>query len=125
MALGALFAWSFLSKNLDELIASAAGFLADPQYDQELATKVVRGVVANIEEIDRLILGAAPEWPVSKIAKVDLAALRLAVFELYFDDVVPPKVAINEAIELAKEFGGETSSKFVNGVLGTLVSGRS
>lgn len=119
-----MFSWSFLSKDPQELIASMADCLETPEYDKNLCNKIVLGVIDNLEEIDKLVGGAAPEWPVSKISKVDLAALRLSVFELYFDDSIPPKVAINEAIELGKEFGGETSSKFVNGVLGTLVSGK-
>lgn len=82
--------------------------------------KVVAGLSQHIEEIDQIITVAAPEWPLPQIAQVDLAILRLAIFELLFDDEVPPKAVINEAVELAKAFGGENSSKFVNGVLGTV-----
>lgn len=82
--------------------------------------KLVAGVASHIEEIDAVITTSAPEWPIPQIAQVDLAILRLAIFELIFDEEVPPKAAINEAVELAKAFGGENSSKFVNGVLGTV-----
>ena len=64
--------------------------------------------------------GSAPEWPIDQIALVDLIIMRMGIYELLFTDEVPPKVAINEAVELAKAFGGENSSKFVNGVLGTI-----
>lgn len=82
--------------------------------------KLIEGLKKHLEEIDQVITISAPEWPIPQIAQVDLAILRLAIFELLFDDEVPPKAAINEAVELAKAFGGENSSKFVNGVLGTV-----
>ena len=82
--------------------------------------KLVEGLKKHLEQIDEVITISAPEWPIPQIAQVDLAILRLAIFELLFDDEVPPKAAINEAVELAKAFGGENSSKFVNGVLGTV-----
>ncbi len=89
---------------------------ADPDY----VKKIVSGVVHHVETIDQSISEVAPEWPVDQIAAIDKAILRLAVFELLFDDEVPPKVAINEAVELGKTFGSDSTSRFVNGVLGTL-----
>lgn len=82
--------------------------------------KLVEGLKKHLEDIDQVITVSAPEWPIPQIAQVDLGILRLAIFELLFDDEVPPKAVINEAVELAKAFGGENSSKFVNGVLGTV-----
>ncbi|MFH0905231.1 MAG: transcription antitermination factor NusB [bacterium] len=82
--------------------------------------KIAAGIREHAQSIDEIITAAAPEWPLPQIAQVDLATLRLAIFEILFDDEVPPKAAINEAVELAKTFGGENSSKFVNGVLGTV-----
>lgn len=82
--------------------------------------KVAKGVKKHINEIDEIIAISAPEWPLSQIAQVDLSVLRLSIFELIFDDEVPPKAVINEAVELSKAFGGENTSKFVNGVLGTV-----
>ena len=82
--------------------------------------KLIAGLKKHLEEVDQVITISAPEWPIPQIAQVDLAILRLAIFELLFDDEVPPKAVINEAVELAKAFGGENSSKFVNGVLGTV-----
>ena len=83
---------------------------------------LLEGVIAKIAEIDAIIEKAAPQWPLDQIAIVDRAVLRLGIYELIFGnhDEVPPKVAINESIELAKSFGGESSGKFVNGVLGTI-----
>jgi N utilization substance protein B len=80
----------------------------------------VNGVSTRRADIDSIIGPAAPDWPVEQIAKVDKIVLRIGVYELMLKRDVPPKVAINEAVELAKTFGGENSSKFVNGVLGTI-----
>ena len=124
VALCALFSWSFLSLDPKETLENASSSFEINEYDHPLSERLVLGVIDNLKEIDRLVAEAAPEWPLNKIAKADLAVLRLAIFELYFDDSCPPKVAINEAVELAKEFGGETSGKFVNGALGTLISGK-
>lgn len=81
---------------------------------------LVRGVIKNIDEIDSLITRFAPEWPLDQITIVDRNVLRLGTYELRYDSEIPAKVAINEAIELAKAFGGESSGKFVNGVLGAV-----
>ena len=83
--------------------------------------KLVKLIFDNLEKIDKVIGECALEWPVEKIAKIDLAILRLAVGELAIVRKEPRKVIIDEAVELAKEFGGETSSSFINGVLGTVV----
>ncbi len=80
-----------------------------------------RNVILRLSKIDPLISQAAPEFPLDKIAKVDLAILRLAIFELAFERKEPPKVIIDEAVEIAKSFGGEGSPPFVNGVLGTIL----
>lgn len=88
--------------------------------NKDFMRKIAGGIVGHLEEIDKIIAIAAPEWPLSQIAQVDLSILRLAMFELLFDDEVPPKAVINEAVELGKAFGGENTSKFVNGVLGTV-----
>jgi N utilization substance protein B len=89
----------------------------------EFARDLVAGVAEHAEEIDRVIVAAAPTWPLSQMARVDKSILRLAIFEVLFNNTkVPPKAAINEAVELAKSFGSDSSSRFVNGVLGTVVS---
>ena len=84
--------------------------------------RIVGGTIEHLPKLDAIIEQAAPAWPIDQITAVDRAVLRLGLYELLFGnrDEVPPKVAINEAIELAKAFGGESSGKFVNGVLGTV-----
>lgn len=78
-------------------------------------------VIANSNQIDQKIVESAPEWPLERINKIDLAILRLAVYELLIQKTEPPKVVIDEAVELAKEFGAENSAAFVNGVLGSIL----
>ncbi len=88
----------------------------------EFAWKLVRGVIKYLPKIDKIIEKSAPEWPLEQITIIDRNVLRIGLYELLFGNrqEVPPKVAINEAIELAKTFGGESSGKFINGVLGTV-----
>lgn len=86
------------------------------------AIDLVEGVSVKRDELDQLIGRYAPEWPVDQIAIIDRNVLRLAIYEILVRDDTPVKVAINEAVELAKEFGSESSGRFVNGVLGSLVS---
>ncbi len=82
--------------------------------------ELIDGVRGRQEEIDSAIAAAAPAWPLDQMARVDKSILRLAIFEMIHQNDVPPKVAINEAVEVAKQFGHESSPKFVNGVLGTI-----
>lgn len=89
------------------------------QADLDMVKALVDGVKSTSQEVDQIIKECAPEWPLDRIAKIDLAILRISVYELAYNKV-SPGVAINEAVELAKEFGGENSAKFVNGVLGSV-----
>jgi N utilization substance protein B len=89
--------------------------------DKKFIESLVGGVSSQRQKIDDIITPVAPEWPIEQIARMDRTVLRIGVYELMFEVGVPPKVAINEAVELAKAFGGENSSKFVNGVLGTVL----
>ena len=95
-----------------------AGGLSEENAD--FARELVGGVLQNREEIDRKIQNYAPAWPVKQIPAIDRNILRLAIFEILFVNKVPVKVAINEAVELAKTFGSDSSSRFVNGVLGSV-----
>ncbi len=90
--------------------------------DLEFIRQLADGVVSHIKDIDKIIEKAAPEWPIPQIPLVDRNVLRIGLFELLYSnkEEVPPKVAINEAIELAKTFSGQISGKFINGVLGTV-----
>lgn len=92
-----------------------------PLETAEFATSLVQGALANCEEIDKIITTFAPNWPLNQMATVDRNILRMAIFEITFSESAPPKVAINEAVELAKVFGSESSPKFVNGVLGSVM----
>lgn len=88
--------------------------------DKEFVTGLIEGVNSSAAKLDAIIQPIAPDWPLDQIARIDLTILRMALYELtQMTDKVPPKVAINEAVELAKAFGSDNSSKFVNGVLGT------
>ena len=90
------------------------------EYDKDLFEKITEGVVNNIEQIDKLIEKYAPQWPIQQMKLVDLQILRIAILEGFISKITPPKVSIDEAIEIAKDFGGESSGKFVNGVLGAI-----
>jgi len=91
--------------------------------DDKFAHNVINAVTKNGARIDEYILEAAPDWPIEKVSRVDKVVLRISLAELFYRDEIedtPTKVVINEAVEIAKRFGSESSSKFVNGVLGTL-----
>lgn len=102
-----------LQRNIDE-------FKKD--VDETYTRKVVLGIIEYMSEINALITEAAPEWPLDQVAMVDKNILRVALYEMLFDpeEDVPPRVSINEAIEIAKTFGGDSSPKFINGALGFL-----
>jgi len=95
------------------------GFVAAPEV-KTFALELVQGVLANREQIDKVIVDTAPAFPIDQLAVVDRNILRLAIYEILLDNKVPMRAAINEAIELAKEYGGENSPKFINGVLGSV-----
>jgi N utilization substance protein B len=93
-----------------------------PQDGEAFARRLVQGVIGHLEELNGTIEGIATEWPLDQMAIVDRNILRIAMFEIILDQQAPVKVVINEAVELAKLFGSDSSRRFVNGVLGTLVS---
>lgn len=106
--------------SLDDVLSRNLERYADTVEDTSFVKKLVNGVIAQREKLDEILQPIAPEWPIDQIARVDRTILRMAMFELKeCADIVPPKVAINEAVELAKAFGSDNSSKFINGVLGT------
>ena len=107
-------------KLLDQILQRHLKRRAKNLDGQEFTTSLVKGVVAKAKELDDLIRPTAPQRPLEEIPLVDHSILQISVYELLYKENVPPKVAINEAVELAKQYGGENSSKFVNGVLGTI-----
>lgn len=94
-----------------------------PPGGEAFAERLVKGVLEHRPDLDQVITGIATDWPMDQMAIIDRNILRIAVFEIMVDQETPVKVAINEAVELAKLFGSDSSQRFVNGVLGTLVSG--
>ncbi len=120
IAMQSLYEWDFHPDQSIEKISDRVMEPVKKDVDVEYVHRVVNGTNENLKEIDDLIVKAAPEWPLDQISIVDKSILRLAGYELLKDLDIPPKVAINEAVEIAKTFGGENSSKFINGVLGTL-----
>lgn len=118
------------SVDIDEILGRNLERYETAIDDKTFVTDLVKGVIAHQADLDAKIQPIAPDWPIEQIARVDRSVLRIGLYELlYLADVVPPKVAINEAVELAKAFGSDNSSKFINGVLGTayrtLVEGKS
>lgn len=125
VVLQTLFEWDIRNLGVEqakECLARNAAEYAPAASDEPFMEELLRGAIARHKDLDLVIEKAAPEWPIARIAPVDRNVLRLGLFELLFADreKVPAKVAINEAIELAKSFGGEHSGRFVNGVLGAV-----
>lgn len=125
IAMQTLYEWDFRGKNpkdLDMILQKNIKEFGPGLEDTEFVQRLVKETVEHLPTIDKIIEKAAPEWPIDQISVVDRNVLRLGLYELLYGnkEEVPPKVAINEAIELAKSFGGESSGRFVNGVLGTV-----
>ncbi|MGA7731584.1 MAG: transcription antitermination factor NusB [Chloroflexia bacterium] len=112
-----------LRRNLDEPASENPNSspLEEPA-GREFARSLVLGVLGKADELDVLIEKSAPNWPIEQMSRIDKTILRLAIFEILFDNRVPLKAAINEAVELGKRFGSDSSSRFINGVLGTVAS---
>lgn len=123
IAMQSLFEWDFKGTPtaiLPAIVDNNAKEFAPGLEENTFIKQLVDGVIVHLKEIDQIIGKYAPSWPIHQITIVDRNILRLGVYELKFSEEVPPKVAINEAIELAKSFGGAASGKFVNGVLGSM-----
>lgn len=125
IAMQSLYEWDFMSeqkKSLDKILEKNIKEFGPGLEDTDFIKQIAKGVKEHIGNLDKIIEKAAPEWPIKQINIVDRNVLRIGLYELLYanKEEVPPKVAINEAIELAKMFGGESSGKFINGVLGTV-----
>jgi N utilization substance protein B len=107
--------------SLEEVLERNINRYAQMVDDRDFILKLVAGVKAKQSDLDAVLQPIAPEWPLEQIARMDRIVLRIGTYELLYGEDVPPKVVINEAVELAKAFGGENSSKFINGVLGTVL----
>jgi len=108
-----------LTDELASLVADESTQKLD--FDAVLYNNLSSGVLAHLDEIDQIVSKNAPDWPLEKIAKIDLAILRIAIYEILYENSIPNKVSIDQAVELAKLYGNDNSGKFVNGVLGTIV----
>ena len=106
---------------LKEILARNVERYSKTVDDQDFIAQLVVGVDSVADDLDSVIQPVAPEWPLDQIARMDRMVLRMSLYELVHGNDVPPKVVINEAVELSKAFGGDNSSRFVNGVLGTLL----
>lgn len=123
LAMQTLFVWDFntqSSDNIKEIIDENFVNFAPDFDDNGFVEKTVYGVIDNLKDIDAHIVKYATEWPLDQITVIDRNILRIGVYEMLVDESIPPRVAINEAIEIAKNYGGESSGKFVNGVLGAI-----
>ncbi|MDR3559533.1 MAG: transcription antitermination factor NusB [Candidatus Pacebacteria bacterium] len=124
IAMQCLYEWDFNGKgeDIEKIVERNTKEFGPGMDDTSFVRALVENIIKNIGQIDPLIEKCAPEWPIEQVTIVDRNILRLGIYELLFGNYeeVPPKVAINEAIELAKSFGGESSGRFVNGVLGTI-----
>ena len=124
IVLQTLYEWDFSKQDKDvkEILQRNLKSLGDGLSNKEYPEELLGGILGQWDKLDKLILSGAPEWPLGQINIIDRNILRIGIFELLFADSreVPPKVAINECVELAKTFGGDSSRRFVNGVLGTV-----
>ncbi len=119
-----LYEWDFYGqeKDITEILERNLEEFAPGIDEPDFAWRILQGVAEHLAQIDDILKKAAPDWPIEKIAVIDRNILRIGLYELLFADhqEVPPRVAINEAVELAKNYGGPNTSRFVNGVLGTI-----
>ena len=122
IALQTLYEYDTTAHDVDEVLTRHAEAERLSPRVVEFAGELVHGVLAHRDELDEAIQGAAHDWPLAQMARIDKNILRLAIYEILFNNSVPAKAAINEGIELAKLFGSDTSSRFVNGVLGTILA---
>jgi len=125
IAMQSLYEWDFKgmdSAQLDKIVKQNIEEFGPGMEEADFIWQIVNGVIENLSKLNKIIEKSAPEWPLDQITVVDRNVLRIGLYELLLGNrkEVPPKVAINEAIELAKTFGGESSGKFINGVLGTV-----
>jgi transcription antitermination protein NusB len=122
LALQSLYEIDSVGREPDTVIERALKEVEITKENSDFMRELVNGTARNKEKIDEQIKTLAPAWPIDQIAMVDRNILRLAIFEILYDNKVPVKVAVNEAVELAKTFGSENSAKFINGVLGAVIS---
>ncbi|HAU39801.1 MAG: NusB antitermination factor, N utilization substance protein B [Candidatus Peregrinibacteria bacterium GW2011_GWF2_43_17] len=117
----AIFAIEFRKENKGMILDYLLDEFGEKVGEKEFPKKLLEGVLKHKRKIGKEIVAAAPEWPLDRISKLDRAILEIGIYELMYEDDIPPLVTINEAVELAKEIGNDNSHKFVNGVLSTVM----
>jgi len=121
LAMQTLYEWDFQpEKSIHDMLQTNLQSSEHDREDTSFVTQLIDGVIAHKDDIDKQVAEAAPEWPLDQVSVIDKSILRLSIYELLYGEDVPAKVAINEAVELAKTFGGDNTSRFINGVLGTV-----
>jgi N utilization substance protein B len=120
VALQVLYSLNFVTLDVEKAMELFWGNFVAPKADKEFADSLIEGAWGHREELDRLIGDSSDNWSLSRMSKVDISILRLAVFEFLYCDDIPSKVTLNEAIDLGKTFGSENSGSFINGVLDAL-----
>lgn len=124
IVLQSLYEWDFYGRKTDlsEIVERNISEFGPGMDEPEFVWDLIKGVIEHLPDLDERIRTLAPEWPLEQVAIIDRNILRLGLFELLYakPEEVPPKVAINEAIELGKNYGGQNTSRFINGVLGTV-----
>jgi N utilization substance protein B len=120
VAMQALYELDATAHPLEEVVRRRLEADQTPDTSVDYASFLIQGVMSDRAEIDTLLGAAAPAWPLDQMSRVDKSILRLAIFEMLREKGLSPRIIINEAVELAKRFGHDSSPKFVNGVLGTI-----
>ena len=121
-ALQALYEADAVGHDIEGILGRTKEEGAVPENSLAFATELVNGVTSHLERIDKIVQTHAPNWPVNQLSIIDRNILRIAIYELMWLKKTPPKVAVNEAVEMAKAFGSDNSPRFVNGVLGALMA---
>jgi N utilization substance protein B len=120
IALQVLYGLNFVNVDVQEALDLFWGNFVAPKAAKEFAAFLVQGICEHKEELDKLISGCSDNWSLGRMSRVDINILRLAVFEFLYCDDIPPKVTLNEAVDLGKTFGSENSGSFINGILDAL-----
>lgn len=118
MAVEFLFQIEFQKEAIKEQVEDFLESLGQENFDKDYFFEIVNGVMNCLQEINETIEAKAKDWTLDRIAKIDLAILRVAIYEMKHRDDIPIGVSINEAVELAKKYGTDDSSRFINGLLG-------
>jgi N utilization substance protein B len=116
-ALQALYQWDITRRDIQQVIAQSGEHFFLEKGEDEFSERIIRGVVGHLQELDQLIEGYSENWRLDRMPVIDRNILRMAAFELLYCEEIPPKVTLNEAVELGKQFGTDDSGSFINGIL--------